>query len=533
MSSMWKVAHVVCGATQREPPQSGYDSLDTGSAKVPTYSTLDGRIADLEAALVEERRRSQCKEEELSQTRTLLAKLEDTVEQQAQVSQLDQQHLVALEAALAKQQQQQPHPRHHQACRPEQHAHKSADSQRAMDLEHTLLEQSRLLAQKDGELGELRQLVSTLEGAVEQQTCLVGLTGAQMGVAEPLAQTWEEEPEEEHETNRRVSPGQTTWEPRADELARRVAELEEQVVDKEVKIVELMQALSRQREEADNFQRKLAETEALLMRTTQQAGERNDEFERLQQQLVDELSKRQRVQMQLLDKARHVCELQESLALEIKLREEAADARTLDKSPPRAPVRCWSARQTLTESPKSKVLDGSLTARSPANGPTPPVMKSKGRGYSLEAPVAKPGSQSPEVQGAQRQVFRRTSSFAANPVTAPSELNRSTVRAAGAETTSIVGKQSPPVPPLASPVTPVGSVNSSGAWRMVSAPSFMENGNTSKPMKPVSGAPLTGAQVRNRAFCAPPPVVQHLGSGGKPPTPTVQRRLMLSSRSFT
>lgn len=533
MSSMWKVAHAVCGVKQRDSLQSGYDSLEAGITGVPSHNTLETKLAALEAALAEERRRSQCKEEDLSQARTLLAKLERTVEQQTQVAQLDQQHLAALEAALAKQQQpkqqqQQHHHYHHQAGRSEQHAYEGADQQRAMELEHALTEERQRLVHKEDEIGELRQLVANLEEAMEQTTAKQ-LIGARTGLTDLSVRAWEKEPEEEHEANIRVSPGEAAWESRADELARRVAELEEQVLDKEVKNVELMQALSQQRQQAETLQHKLTGTEALLERSTQQAAERNDEFEKLQQQLVDEFSKRQRVQMQLLDKARQVCELQESLALEIKLHQEATDAQTLEQPSP------LTARPALTQSPKPKVMDGSMTARAPARGSKPPVMQRKERCYSLEAPIAKPGSKSPDVpiQRAIRQGLHRTASFARQPGTAPSELNRSISRAAHSETTSMAEQQVPPVPPLACPVTPVGSVSSNVPWRMVSAPSIKENGTTSKLVKQVSVASLSGAQIRSRAFCAPPPVVQHLGTGSRPPTPTVQRRLMQSSRSFT
>ncbi|CAE7036020.1 unnamed protein product [Symbiodinium natans] len=81
----------------------GSESAEGGAAADNAAS--EARVAQLEAALAEERRRSVQKDEEMVQMQKLMAKLESHIEQQAKDSELEQNRLSSLETVLSQKQQ--------------------------------------------------------------------------------------------------------------------------------------------------------------------------------------------------------------------------------------------------------------------------------------------------------------------------------------------------------------------------------------------------------------------------------------------
>mmetsp|Transcript_27642 Transcript_27642/g.64350 ORF Transcript_27642/g.64350 Transcript_27642/m.64350 type:complete len:819 (-) Transcript_27642:130-2586(-) len=132
---------------------------------------------ELAVQVLKERQRADEKEEEVLRMRVQMTKLEDMLEQQAQINQLDAEHLCQLELALTQARSQKG----------------SASDAEVETLKSALSTERDSAALKEEELVGMRTLVSRLEETIEQQSKVAELNKEQQAVIVNLVQALNEE----------------------------------------------------------------------------------------------------------------------------------------------------------------------------------------------------------------------------------------------------------------------------------------------------------------------------------------------------
>mmetsp|Transcript_38539 Transcript_38539/g.86666 ORF Transcript_38539/g.86666 Transcript_38539/m.86666 type:complete len:774 (-) Transcript_38539:133-2454(-) len=159
------------GTTRVQTPQRYSVSLDVSSPGAIASSERRG----LEEQLLLERQRANEKEEEIVRMRVQMTKLEEMLEQQAQINQMDEEHLTKLETALT-------------------HAKDAAPArEQVAELESELRSEREAKTLKEEELVGMQTLVSKLEETIDQQSKVAALNKEQQAVIIDLMQSLSEE----------------------------------------------------------------------------------------------------------------------------------------------------------------------------------------------------------------------------------------------------------------------------------------------------------------------------------------------------
>lgn len=356
-----------------ENPEAGSPSRIDLTTPRNALENPESAIAQLSTALVEEQKKRQQKEEELEQMQKILAKMEKTFAEREDLSEHDQEKISKLEALLAQKQSGHDKEKEEQLTKlllalKEIKTKAEQETARADRLEKELqeakanegvlstqaaLEDERskreefevLLSKQVSENEKLRKLLEEAEVRLEdQEKDSVDLDSLKQLLEEEELRRKSAEAiasmrnEQLQDLKKRASGDQDTLQVRDDkihELEMEVLNMKRQkneaikqakfeVSIKESKMFELQQQLAEELAQRQQAQRQLVEKEQLLKEMREQSLdkpskqalkdiEKDREVCDLQQQLAEELSKRQAIQYQQLEKDRTICELQAAL----------------------------------------------------------------------------------------------------------------------------------------------------------------------------------------------------------------------------
>lgn len=244
-------------------------------------------VHDLQEALQEERQRHAEKAAEVGEMGRLLSALEATIERQAESALLDQQHLCRLEDAMEK-------------------------SRGGQDVEGLLAKVAGL----EEALGQVRGAQEEEEAAQARRS----LPAASEGVLRPTPQA--EEAREKAEGRQSDLQGRAKEEGRSSctRSTSREAELEACVAERDRQLSALRALLQEEQAVRQDLEERLRERDASLKELADKEDAHRDpvvverQVCRLQEELADELKKRQKVQAQVIEMERQVCDLQDFVA---------------------------------------------------------------------------------------------------------------------------------------------------------------------------------------------------------------------------
>jgi len=237
------------GAPRPQTPLRHSVSLDGGSPGGSEIVSPERR--GLEEQLLVERHRANEKEEEILRMRVQMTKLEEMLEQQAQINQLDEEHLTKLEAALT------------------QAKDKAPAGEQVSKLETELHSEREAKLLKEEELVGMQTLVSKLEETIDQQSKVAELNKEQQAVIVDLMQSLNEEKRKvEHLA-------------KSEESA--VVQLQEQLQTLQTQLAEASERQNSARSANDDeLQQKLDETARRMVELEIEVNKKDEEIARLE-----------------------------------------------------------------------------------------------------------------------------------------------------------------------------------------------------------------------------------------------------------
>uniref|UniRef100_A0A7S4RWA9 Uncharacterized protein n=1 Tax=Alexandrium monilatum TaxID=311494 RepID=A0A7S4RWA9_9DINO len=303
------------------------------------------RITELEEELYEAQAKVSEREEELSRTQRLLVKLEGAIDKQAKDSELEQDRISRMEAALAQQSNgtEEKVAKLLLAVAGERHRAEIAEKALGEARQQAEAEWGEAVAQLRKQLSEEESLLRSAMESIKEKDLVIGDLRQKCVTLEEALESARQAPAEvEPATDAEVAQMVRELQLQLTEEVAKRMEVQNRLLDKDRQLREAKEALSKsspaQGDAANEdhgaihqVQQRLAEEEDRRHEAEGKLMEKDNQIHQLQQQLADELKSRMDAQKQVVEKERKLSELKLYIEDGDLTRQQGQQAQVIEK----------------------------------------------------------------------------------------------------------------------------------------------------------------------------------------------------------